>query len=101
MDALERRVDLLGGELGDMRHGLADHATSITELMRRATAIEHLVDQLHHDVSAAAPQATLAIVEAVRDHVATLSIDLTEQLNRTSDLLARTAVDVADPTSSS
>lgn len=88
MDALERRVDLLGGELGEMRHGLADHATAITELMRRSTAVEHLLEQLHREVAAAAPQATLGIVESVRDHVATLSIELAEQMNRTSALLA-------------
>lgn len=91
MDALERRVDLLGGDLGEVRHGLADHATALTELMRRTTAIEHLVEELHREVTSAAPQATLGVVEAVRDHVASLSVELTDQMNRTSELLARAA----------
>lgn len=91
MDAIERRVDLLGGDLGEVRHGLADHATALTELMRRTTAIEHLVEELHREVTSAAPQATLGVVEAVRDHVASLSVELTDQMNRTSELLARAA----------
>lgn len=91
MDALERRVDLLGGDLGELRHGLADHATALTELMRRTTAIEHLVEELHREVTAAAPQATLGVVESVRDHVASLSVELTEQMNRTSALLSQAA----------
>lgn len=89
MDVLERRVDQLGGDLGELRHGLADHAAAITELMRRTSAVEQLIEQLHRDLTSAAPQETLAIVEAVRDDVATLSIELTEQMNRTTALLTQ------------
>lgn len=87
MDAIERRVDLLGSDIGDVHRGLGDHSAVLTELLRRTTATEELLEQLHGALTAADPQTTLGIVEAVQAHVATLTIEITEQMNRTSDLL--------------
>lgn len=60
----------------------------LAELLRRTTAAEELLEQLHRSLVAADPQTTLSIVESVQAHVATLSTEITEQMNRTSDLIA-------------
>ena len=88
LDDVERRIDALGEELGQLRHQVGDHAETLTGLLRRTAALEQLAEQLHMSLEAADPQATMDVVKSVQRHVSALSIQLTEQLNRSSDLLA-------------
>lgn len=60
---------------------------AIVELGRRVAALEQQVESLHATLTSTDPQITLEIVTAVRSQVVELSTGLTEQMNRTSDLL--------------
>jgi len=91
MDEIEQTQSLIAREFDGLRHAMSDHATTITETMRRVTALEQQVEQLHATLAGADPEATLDIVTGVRDEVARLSIELTEQMNRTSELLTHSA----------
>ncbi len=88
LDGIEGRIDSLGEELGVLRHQVGDHTETLTGLLRRTTALEHLVEQLHSTLQAADPQAALDIVESVQRNVGALSVQVAEQLNRTSEALA-------------
>ena len=60
----------------------------LNELNQRTVALTHQVEHLNAVLEQADPQTTLEIVLAVRESVKELSIALTEQANRTSELLA-------------
>lgn len=96
LDDVESRIDALGAELGELRHHVGDHAETLAGLLRRTTAVEQLVEQLHESLGAADPQATFDIVTSVQRHVSALSVQLTEQLNMSSDLLAGIAGSTED-----
>ncbi len=91
LDDVERRIDALGDEIGRLRHQVGDHTETLTGLLRRTTALEQLVEQLHASIQAADPQATMDVVSSVQRHVSALSVQMTEQLNRSSDLIAELA----------
>ncbi|CAN5693738.1 hypothetical protein BH10ACT3_BH10ACT3_23910 [soil metagenome] len=80
----EQRLEQIQQELDVL---VRDRDT-ISESLRRLAALEQQVESLHAAVTGADPQMTLEIVSSVRDEVARLSIEMTEQLNRTSDVLA-------------
>lgn len=91
MDVIEQTQAQIGREFDGLRHALSDHSTIITETIRRVAALEQQVEQLHATLTGADPEATLDIVTTVRDEVARLGVEVTEQMNRTSELLARSA----------
>ncbi len=66
-------------------------AALLAELNQRTIAITHRIDHLSAVLEQADPQATLDIVIAVRDSVRELTVELTEQANLTSELLANLA----------
>ncbi len=91
---LEQRVDrnevrqgIVEAEVAELRTIVADQALLIQELSRRCGVLENQAEQLHLALSKADPYRTLAIASAVRDDVATLTAELTEQMNRTSATL--------------
>jgi predicted nucleic acid-binding Zn-ribbon protein len=88
LDGVEQRLDDVGAELGELRRAVADHAATLVELQRRATAAEVLLEQVQQQLRSADPQATMAIVAAVQQQVTSIGTEVTEQLNRTSDVLA-------------
>ena len=63
-------------------------AELLAELNQRTIALAHRVDHLTAVLEQADPQATYDIVVAVHDSVRELTVELTEQANRTSVLLA-------------
>lgn len=70
-------------------------AELLAELNQRTIALAHRVDHLTAVLDQADPQATYEIVVAVRDSVRDLAVELTEQANRTSELLAELSPDVS------
>lgn len=74
---------------------LVANAELLAELNQRTIALAHRVDHLTAVLDQADPQATYEIVVAVRDSVRDLAVELTEQANRTSELLAELSPDVS------
>jgi hypothetical protein len=87
LDQIEQQHGQLSRELDGLRHAVADQSTMIAESTRRLAALAQQVEGLHATLTGADPQMTLEIVSTVRDEVARLTIELTEQMNRTSELL--------------
>ncbi|MCP4435907.1 MAG: hypothetical protein GY812_10505 [Actinomycetia bacterium] len=68
----------------------AAHDTALlAEVNQRTLALSHQVEHIESLLSQVDPQATNDIAIGVRDSVRELSIELTEQANRTSELLAQ------------
>jgi hypothetical protein len=88
MDQIEQTQAQMGREFDGLRHAVSDQSTMIAETIRRVGALEQQIEQLHATLQGADPEMTLAIVTAVRDDVARLGTELTEQMNRTSAVLA-------------
>lgn len=87
LDDVERRLDDVGEELGQLRHLVADQAETIGGTLRRLNATESLLEQVHATLRSADPEATFEVVAAVQDNVRELTVQVTEQMNRTSAAL--------------
>jgi hypothetical protein len=74
--------------LPDVHRRLNRLEAQLTEVDQRSLALAHQVDHLHRLLEQVDPQGTHNIVVGVRDSVRELAIELTEQSNLTSELLA-------------
>ena len=83
-----RRIYTLGQEAA------ADRAL-LAEVNQRTIALMHRVEHLEATLSQVDPVATAEMAAGVRDSVRELSIEITEQANQTSDLLARLTAESA------
>jgi hypothetical protein len=66
----------------------AANVALLEELNQRTVALSRQVEHLQSLIEQAEPQTTLDIVTGVRDQVRDLAVELTDQANRTSALLA-------------
>lgn len=91
------KVDRLRATLGslnalpDVNRRLLEVEQTLSEVKSRVDAMAHQLEHLHARMEQADPQATLDIATGVRDSVRDLTVELTEQANRTSELLAEVA----------
>ena len=89
------KVDRLRATLGslnalpNLNRRLLEVEQTLSETTVRVDALSQQVESLHARMEQADPQATLDIATGVRDSVRELSVELTEQANRTSDVLAQ------------
>lgn len=83
----EIRQDIVESEIAALRTLVADQSLLIQEISRRCGVLEKQTEQLHIALSKADPYRTLAIVSAVRDNVAKLTTEITEQMNQTSQTM--------------
>ena len=71
-----------------------DHAL-LAEVDQRTRALAHQVEHLESLLSQVDPVGTAQMAAGVRDTVRELSVELTEQANQTSDLLAKLSAERA------
>lgn len=89
LDRTEERLDVLERMFDDVRRQLADVAATAAINAQRLGTLEHQLEQLRGSIDAVDPQLTYDIACTVQDQMEQLGTELTEQMNRTSDLLAR------------
>jgi uncharacterized coiled-coil protein SlyX len=91
---LYRVEQLVEGDLGlseENHRGVTSMAQRLAELEHRVAALSHQLDHLNSMVAQVDPVATAQLAVGVRDSVRELTVELTEQANQTSQLLAEIA----------
>ena len=82
-----RRLPAVLRRLYHLTEQSADDHALLEEVNQRTLALSHQVEHLQSMISQVDPVATNEIAVGVRDSVAELAVELTEQANRTSELL--------------